>query len=53
MVDTQGDNSGGAVPPGAEYQFEIDYTHLSADPNIGNGAGGYVYVPGVPVAIWQ
>jgi hypothetical protein len=41
------------VPPGAEYQFEIYYTHLSADPNIGKGAGGYVYVPGVPVAIWQ
>jgi uncharacterized protein YecT (DUF1311 family) len=95
MVDTQGDNSGGAiiawviiggaygfvvnpgqfyfsdgsfvdhgtivppspggyrVPPGAEYQFEIDYTHLSADPNASKGAGGYVYVPGVPVAIWQ
>jgi uncharacterized protein YecT (DUF1311 family) len=95
MVDTQGDNSGGAiiawviiggaygfvvnpsqfyysdgsfvdhgtivppspsgyrVPPGAQYQFEIDYTHLSADPNASKGAGGYAYVPGVPVAIWQ
>jgi hypothetical protein len=95
MVDTQGDNSGGAiiawviiggadgfvinpsqfyfsdgsfvdhgviqppspsfhrVAPETEYQFEIDYTHLSADPNASKGNGGYVYVPGTPVAIWQ
>ena len=95
MVDTQGDNSGGAiiawviiggadgfvinpgqfyfsdgsfvdhgviqppspsfhrVAPGTEYQFGIDYTHLSADPNTSMGNGGYVYVPGTPVAIWQ
>jgi hypothetical protein len=95
MVDTQGDNSGGAiiawviiggaegfvvnpsqfyfsdgsftdhgviqppspsfhrVAPGTEYQFEIDYTHLSADPNASKGNGGYVYMPGTPVAIWQ
>jgi uncharacterized protein YecT (DUF1311 family) len=95
MVDTQGDNSGGAiiawviiggadgfvvnpsqfyfrdgsftdhgviqppdpsfhrVLPGVEYQFEIDYTHLSADPNSAKGTGGYAYVPGVPVAIWR
>jgi uncharacterized protein YecT (DUF1311 family) len=95
MVDTQGDNSGGAiiawviiggadgfvvnpaqfyfsdgsfvdhgvvqppspsfvrVAPEAEYQFEIDYTHLGADPNASKGAGGYVYVPGTPVAIWR
>jgi len=44
--------SGYRVPPGAQYQFEIDYTRLSADPNAGKG-GGYAYVPGVPVAIWQ
>jgi uncharacterized protein YecT (DUF1311 family) len=47
------DPSGYRVPPGAQYQFNIDYTHLSADPNFGKGAGGYVYVPGVAVAIWQ
>jgi hypothetical protein len=41
------------VPPGAQCQFNIDYTHLSADPGFGKGVGGYVYVPGVPVAIWQ
>jgi len=41
------------VPPGTEYQFAIDYSHLSADPNAAKGTGGYVYVPGVPVAIWQ
>ena len=41
------------VPPGTEYQFAIDYSHLSADPNAGKGTGGYVYVPGVPVAIWR
>jgi uncharacterized protein YecT (DUF1311 family) len=41
------------VAPGAEYQFEIDYSHLSADPNAAKGMGGYVYVPGTPVAIWQ
>ena len=41
------------VPPGTEYQFAIDYSHLSADPNAAKGMGGYVYVPGAPVAIWQ
>jgi uncharacterized protein YecT (DUF1311 family) len=47
------DPSGYRVPPGAQYQFNIDYTHLSADPNFAKGAGGYVYVPGQPVAVWQ
>jgi uncharacterized protein YecT (DUF1311 family) len=41
------------VPPGTEYQFAVDYSHLSADPNAAKGAGGYAYVPGAPVAIWQ
>jgi uncharacterized protein YecT (DUF1311 family) len=41
------------VAPGTEYQFAIDYSHLSADPNSAQGTGGYVYVPGVPVAIWR
>jgi uncharacterized protein YecT (DUF1311 family) len=41
------------VLPGTEYQFAVDYSHLSADPNAAKGKGGYVYVPGVPVAIWR
>jgi hypothetical protein len=41
------------VPPGTEYQFAIDYSHLSADPHAAQGAGGYAYVPGAPVAIWK
>jgi uncharacterized protein YecT (DUF1311 family) len=41
------------VLPGTEYQFAIDYSHLSADPSAAKGAGGYAYVPGVPVAIWK
>ncbi len=41
------------VAPRAEYQFEIDYSHLSADPNAAQGTGGYVYVPGTPVVIWK
>jgi uncharacterized protein YecT (DUF1311 family) len=45
--------AGHRVAPGAEYQFDIDYQHLSADPNATKGMGGYLYVPGVPVAAWQ
>jgi uncharacterized protein YecT (DUF1311 family) len=45
--------AGHRVAPGAEYQFDIDYKHLSADPNAAKGMGGYLYVPGVPVAAWQ
>ena len=47
------DPSGHRVAPGTEYQFDIDYSHLSADPHFGQGGGGYVYVPGDPVAIWR
>lgn len=47
------DPAGHRVPPGAEYQFDIDYTRLSADPDAARGTGGYVYVPGTPVAIWR
>ena len=43
--------SGHLVPPRAEYQFDIDYSHLSAGP--GNGQGGWVYSPGTPVAVWR
>jgi uncharacterized protein YecT (DUF1311 family) len=36
---------------GAEYTFNIDYSHLPAVPAaVGEG---YVYVPGTPAAIWQ
>jgi uncharacterized protein YecT (DUF1311 family) len=41
------------VLPGTEYQFAIDYSHLSSDPSAAKGAGGYEYVPGAPVAIWK
>jgi uncharacterized protein YecT (DUF1311 family) len=39
------------VATAVEYQFSIDYSHLSAAP--AGGDEGYVYVPGTPVAIWQ
>jgi uncharacterized protein YecT (DUF1311 family) len=41
------------VPVGVMYQFGIDYSKLSSDPNQAKGSGGYVYVPGTPVAIWR
>jgi uncharacterized protein YecT (DUF1311 family) len=44
--------SGHKVAAGAEYQFDIDYSHLSADPD-GGKAGGFVYAPGAPVAVWH
>jgi hypothetical protein len=40
------------VAPGTEYQFSIDYSRLSADPNAGKG-GGWVYAPGTPAAVWR
>ena len=39
------------VPVGKEFQFSIDYSNLSKDPN--RGKGGYVYAPGDPVAEWN
>jgi uncharacterized protein YecT (DUF1311 family) len=39
------------VGTGVKYEFDIDYSHLSVAP--ADGAQGYVYVPGTPVAIWQ
>jgi hypothetical protein len=45
--------AGHRVSPGAEYQFSIDYSHLSADPYSGRGTGGWVYAPGTPVAVWR
>ena len=44
--------AGHRVGTGQQYQFEIDYTHLSAAPT-GNSAEGFVYAPGTPVAIWR
>jgi uncharacterized protein YecT (DUF1311 family) len=39
------------VGTGVQYQFDIDYSHLSSAP--AGGIQGYVYVPGTPVAIWN
>ena len=44
--------SGHEVAPRTEYQFGIDYTHLSSDPGATKGRGAYLYVPGTPVASW-
>jgi uncharacterized protein YecT (DUF1311 family) len=41
------------VPTGVMYQFGIDYSKLSSDPNGTKGSGGYVYGPGTPVAVWR
>ncbi len=41
------------VAPGTEYQFDIDYSTLSQDPNENKGSGGWVYAPGTPVAVWR
>src|SRR6202453_3532543 len=42
------------VATGAVYQFSIDYSRLSADPDETRGAGGYVYAPGgVTLAAWH
>ena len=50
----QGANpSGHQVAPGTQYQFNIDYSHLSADPTATKGSGGWVYSPGTPVAVWR
>jgi uncharacterized protein YecT (DUF1311 family) len=50
----QGTNpSGHHVAPGTEYTFGFDYSHLSSDPNSAKGAGGYVYAPGAPAAVWR
>ena len=45
--------SGHRVSPGTEYQFDVDYRHLSADPDASKGTGGWVYAPGRPVAVWR
>jgi hypothetical protein len=45
--------TGYRVAPGAQYQFTVDYSHLSSDPNSAKGTGGFVYAPGNPVALWH
>jgi hypothetical protein len=39
------------VATGVEYQFGVDYSHLSADP-AGTKGGGYLYAPGAPAVVW-
>ncbi len=41
------------VPTGQEYQFSIDYSTLSKDPNANKSAAAYLYAPGTPVALWK
>jgi hypothetical protein len=46
--------AGHQVARGAEYQFGVDYSRLTADPSRAKGAGGYVYPPGtLPAASWR
>jgi uncharacterized protein YecT (DUF1311 family) len=40
------------VAPGQEFQFGIDYSTLSKDPNKTLTGSVYVYAPGAPVAAW-
>jgi uncharacterized protein YecT (DUF1311 family) len=41
------------VPTGKEFQFSIDYSTLSKDPNANKSGAGYLYAPGTPVAVWN
>ena len=40
------------VATGARYEFDIDYSKLSKDPNANKSGAGYLYAPGAPVAVW-
>ena len=40
------------VPTGKRYEFDIDYSKLSKDPNANKSGAGYLYAPGTPVAVW-
>jgi uncharacterized protein YecT (DUF1311 family) len=40
------------VATGTKYEFDIDYSKLSKDPNAGKSGAGYLYAPGTPVAVW-
>jgi hypothetical protein len=41
------------IPAGKEYQFSIDYSTLSKDPNANKSGAGYLYAPGASVAVWR
>jgi uncharacterized protein YecT (DUF1311 family) len=50
----QGANPNGhRVAPGTEYQFSVDYSHLSTDPHPGNSGWDYAPAPGAPAAVWR
>ena len=53
ILQSPGTASGYRVAPGGQYQFTVDYSHLSSDPNSAKGTGGFVYAPGSPVAVWR
>lgn len=53
ILQTPAIAGGYRVAPGAEYQFTVDYSHLSSDPNQAKGTGGFVYAPVNPVAVWR
>jgi uncharacterized protein YecT (DUF1311 family) len=40
------------VATGKEYQFGMDYSTLSKDPNADKSAAGYFFAPGAPAAVW-
>ncbi len=40
------------VATGTRYEFDIDYSTLSKDPNANKSGAGYLYAPGTPVAAW-
>ena len=40
------------VATGKRYEFDIDYSKLSKDPNANKSGAGYLYGPGTPVAVW-
>ena len=44
--------AGHRVGTGRQYQFGIDYSKLSKDPNANKSAAGDVYAPGAPAAVW-
>ncbi len=41
------------VPTGKKFEFSIDYSTMSKDPNANKSAAGFLYAPGTPVAIWR
>jgi uncharacterized protein YecT (DUF1311 family) len=41
------------VPAAKKFEFSIDYSKRGKDPNANTGGAGYLYAPGVPVAVWE